>query len=277
MQILFRHTIVTFLSSTFLAGAVCAGTVIIKGSDTLGAKLIPQLVETYRATLDDGGENLAFEIAAEGSTTGVAAILEGSADIGMLSRGLDAKEYRRAEIRGLELEILKVARDGLAVIVNENNPLTELSSQEVEAIFTGDIQNWAALSLFAGDISIYTRSTASGSFGAFQSLALNNRDYSLNSQKMTGNEQIASEVASNPYGIGYVGLAYTRTPGVKALPIDGLMPDESGYTYERELYFLIDKNREMSAEARDFIDFCLNARGQRIVTRINFLPSANTQ
>ena len=81
--------------------------------------------------------------------------------------------------------------------------------------------DWSAVGGTGGKISIYTRNTSSGTYSDFKELAMKKRDYAGSSQKMAGNEQIASEVGKNPNGIGYVGLAYDKAPGVKALPIDG--------------------------------------------------------
>ena len=101
---------------------------------------------------------------------------------------------------------------------------------------------------------------------------MNSRDYGPETQKMAGNEQIASEVTKNPSGIGYVGLAYIHTPGVKVLPVDGLEPAEPGYPLARPLYYLYNESRKLSQVANDFIGFSLSPAGQKIVNRVHFLP-----
>ena len=103
-------------------------------------------------------------------------------------------------------------------------------------------------------------------------MALNKRDYGPDSQKMAGNEQIAQEVANNRNGIGYVGLAYIYTEGVKVLPVNGISPDESTYPIARELYFLIDKNKPLSEAANLFLGFCLSPKAQAITQQVHFLP-----
>ena len=97
----------------------------------------------------------------------------------------------------------------------------------MEQIFTGDVTDWSAVGGSAGKISVYTRNTSSGTYSDFKELAMKKRDYAPSSQKMAGNEQIASEVGKNPNGIGYVGLAYTNASGVKTMPIDGVLPDRA--------------------------------------------------
>lgn len=250
-----------------------AATLVIKGSDTLGAKLVPQMAEAFKARTAAADANLAIEIAAEGSATGTASVIDGTADIGMLSRELRRFEIEQAKARGRRLEGIPVARDALVVIVNERNPLQSISSHELAAIFNGDIDNWAALSDESGRISIYTRNTSSGTYRSFRRLALQPRDYSKDILKMAGNEQIAHEVANNTHAIGYVGLAYAKKPGIRTLPIDGLLPLDADYPLTRPLYFLIDKSKQDQALRDRFIDFALSPMGQGLAKRIQFLPA----
>ena len=100
--------------------------IVIKGSDTLGAKMIPKLAEAY----ENKNPGTKFEIAAEGSSTGIAAIIDGTADIGMSSRELKGKEKASAGANGVRLTKTVVALDAVAVIVNENNPISKLSLKE---------------------------------------------------------------------------------------------------------------------------------------------------
>lgn len=267
--------IVTFaVISTTTANAA---TLVIKGSDTLGAKLVPQMVEAFKAKAEVSGDNLAIEIAAEGSATGIASIIDGTADIGMLSRELKVSEIEEVRTRGMELENIPVARDALVVIVNERNPLRSISSEDLAAIFSGDIENWAALSDQPGQISVYTRNSSSGTYIAFRRLALHPRDYSDDILKMAGNEQIAHEVAKNPNAIGYVGLAYAQMPGIRTLPVDGLLPKDPGYSLARPLYFLINKSDRSEPLREKFIDFALGPEGQNLAARIEFLPTGENE
>ena len=245
--------------------------IVIKGSDTLGAKLVPLLAEEFRAMKAGNGIRVIFEIASEGSSTGIASIIDGTADLGMSSRETRGTEDAKGLINGTKLDPVLVAKDGIAIVVQNANPLNEISAREVEKIFTGDVEDWAAISGKSGDISIYTRNTSSGTYYLFQRLALRRRDYATSSQKMAGNEQIASEVAKNANGIGYVGLAYTDTPGVKPLPIDGVMPFDIEYPFARPLYFYFDANREMRPIVKEFLEFCLGAKGQGIVENVRFI------
>jgi phosphate transport system substrate-binding protein len=248
-----------------------AGSLVIKGSDTLGAKFVPQLAEAFKAKHPDTN----FNIAAEGSATGIAAIIDGTAQIGMSSRKVEATEESQAGAKGVKFQETIVAHDGIAVIVNAKSPLAKLTKKQVEQIFTGDVTDWSAVGGKGGAISVYTRNTSSGTYKDFKGLAMKKRDYAASSQKMAGNEQIAAEVAKNPNGIGYVGLAYIKAEGVKALPIEGVeLSDENvrtgKYPYSRETYFYT--NGAPAGETKDFIDFTVGEEGQKIARQVGFVP-----
>lgn len=261
------------LTSALLATVVAASAqkLVIKGSDTLGAKLVPMLAEEYKV-LNPG---VSFEIAAEGSTTGITAITSGTAQIGMSSRRARATEQTAAAARGVTLKPVIVCFDGMAVVVHKDNPLADLTKRQIEQIFTGDITDWSALGGPAGTISIYTRNTSSGTYSDWKDLAMNKRDYASSSQKMAGNEQIVSEVSNNPNGIGYVGLAYIKEPGIKVVTVDGHFPTkeeviEKKYPYARPNFYYT--NGEPSGEAAKFIAFTLSPAGQAVVEKVGFVP-----
>jgi phosphate transport system substrate-binding protein len=243
---------------------------VIKGSDTLGAKLVPQLAEAYKAS----HPGVSFEIAAEGSTTGIAAIIDSTASIGMASRRAKPTEMSAAQAKGVVMKPTVVAFDGIGVIVSANNPVAKLTRRQVEQIFAGDITDWSAVGGSPGRISIYTRNTSSGTYSDFKALAMNNRDYASSSQKMAGNEQIAAEVAKNPSGIGYVGLAYITDPGIKVVAVDGATPTKESvlahkYPYARPTFYYT--NGEATGEAASFIEFTLSDAGREIVEKVGFV------
>jgi phosphate transport system substrate-binding protein len=255
----------------FATQASATETIVIKGSDTLGAKMVPQIAEAFKAKMLAQGVDVAFEIAAEGSSTGVASVIDGTAEIGLSSRDPKEKEIAKAMSNGVEMNTITVAKDGIAVIVNEANSLESISLEEIELIFSGDVTDWSGITAQTGSISAYTRNTASGTYAVFQEMAMSSRDYGSDTQKMAGNEQIASEVAKNANGIGYVGLAYINTPGVKVLPVNGAQPDAKDYSLARPLYYLTNNSKPLSPLAKSFIEFSLSDEGQEIVKRVHFL------
>src|SRR5882762_4952010 len=237
---------------------------VIKGSDTLGAKLVPQLAEQFKAQ----HPGTTFDIAAEGSTTGIAAIIDGTAQIGMSSRRAKSSEIGAASAKGVNMKPTIVAYDGIAVIVNAGNPVKSLTKKQVEQIFTGEVTDWSAVGGSGGKISVYTRNTSSGTYSDFKELAMKKRDYAPGSQKMAGNEQIAAEVGKNANGVGYVGLAYTKASGIKVMSIDGVLPSvqtvhAKTYPYARPTFYYT--NGDPSGLAKQFVDFTIGSGGQKIV------------
>jgi len=265
-----KKVIAILAASLALTGAANAQKLVIKGSDTLGAKLVPMLAEQYKAA----HPGVSFEIAAEGSSTGIAAIIDSTAQIGMSSRRAKSTEISAAAAKGVQMKPTIVAHDGIGVIVNAGNPLAGLTKRQIEQIFTGEITDWSAVGGKPGKISIYTRNTASGTYADFKELAMNKRDYAGSSQKMAGNEQIAAEVAKNPNGIGYVGLAYLSDPGIKTLAIDGALPTKESvlkktYPYARPTFYYT--NGTPTGVAADFLAYTLGDAGQATVEKVGFV------
>ena len=266
-----KLTYLSLATALTVATTAQADRLVIKGSDTLGAKLVPQLAEQFKAQTP----GTTIDIAAEGSTTGIAAIIDGTAQIGMSSRRAKPAEISAAAAKGVNMKPTIVAYDGLGVIVNAANPIKGLTKKQVEQIFAGDITDWSGVGGFGGKISIYTRNTSSGTYSDWKELAMKKRDYASGSQKMAGHEQIAAEVGKNPNGVGYVGLAYMKAAGIKVLPIDGQMPSQKAvidktWPYARPTFYYT--NGEPAGVARQFVEFTLSPTGQKIVDRVGFVP-----
>jgi phosphate transport system substrate-binding protein len=267
MKLIYLSLVITLMIAT----AVQADRLVIKGSDTLGAKLVPQLAEQFKAQTP----GTTIDIAAEGSTTGISAIIDGTAQIGMSSRRAKPAEISAASAKGVNMKPTIVAYDGLGVIVNAANPIKGLTKKQVEQIFTGEITDWSAVGGSGGKISVYTRNTSSGTYSDWKELAMKKRDYAPGSQKMAGHEQIAAEVGKNLNGVGYVGLAYMKAGGIKVVPIEGQMPSQKAvidksWPYARPTFYYT--NGEPAGVARQFVDFTLSPTGQKIVDRVGFVP-----
>lgn len=265
-----KSLIANLLTASILATAAQAQTLSIKGSDTLGAKLVPQLAEAFKAA---GNTKVKFEIAAEGSSTAFPALANGTAQLGMSSREAKDDERTFCRTKGVVLVEHKICYDMLCVIVNKNSGLNKLTKEQVAKIFTGQIKDWSELGGAPGPISIYTRNTSSGTYKDWQNLAMKGRDYPASSQKLAGTEQIAQEVAKNKNGIGYVGLAYSKNTGIKALPIDGVEPvgkNAEKYAYSRPCYIYAPE--KPTAEAAAFMAFIDNSQGQELVRKVGFIP-----
>ena len=264
------QTITSVLASLTLCTAIQAQTkLVIKGSDTLGAKMVPQLAEAYKAA----GNNVSFEIAAEGSSTCFTSLLSGTADFGMSSRGIKASEKNKFASSGKEVVEHVAGVDMIAVIVNEANGVKKLTKEQVAGIFTGTITDWSEVGGKAGTINVYTRNTSSGTYKTFQKLAMNKKDYGKNSQKMAGNEQIAQEVAKDTNGIGYVGLAYVKKDDIASVAVNGVLPapeNSKQYALSRNLYYYTVG--QPSGEAAKFIKWSTTSSDAgKIIEKVGFI------
>ena len=246
--------------------------IVVKGSDTLGAKMVPQLAEAYKAA----GNNVSFEIAAEGSSTCFTSLLSGTADFGMSSRGIKASEKNKFASSGKEAVEHIAGVDMIAVIVNEANGVKKLTKAQVAGIFTGTIKDWSEVGGKAGTINVYTRNTSSGTYKTFQKLAMAGKDYGSNSQKMAGNEQIAQETAKDANGIGYVGLAYVGKDGIAPAAVDGVLPEAANaksYALSRNLYYYTVG--QPTGEAAKFIKWATTAdEAGKIIEKVGFIAPA---
>ncbi len=263
----FVKTIVAGLAITATASAQTK--LVVKGSDTLGAKMVPQLAEKYKAK----GNNVSFEIAAEGSSTCFTNLLAGTADFGMSSRSVKGKEKNKFAAAGKDLVEHVAGIDMIAVIVNEANGVKELTKDQVKGIFTGIITDWSEVGGKAGEIKAYTRNTSSGTYKTFQKLAMNKVDYGKNTMKMAGNEQIAQEVAKDVNGIGYVGLAYTGKDGIAPAAVNGVLPEPknaSNYALSRNLYYYTVG--QPTGETKKFIDWATTSKNAgKVIEKVGFI------
>lgn len=258
------------LGAALSAPAIAQTKIVIKGSDTLGAKMVPQLAEAYKET----GASATFEIAAEGSSMCFTSLLAETAQLGMSSRGAKDSEKDKFTAKGKDLVEHVAAWDMIAVIVNKKNGVRDLSLKQIEGIFTGDITDWQQVGGKPGKISVYTRNTASGTYKSFQGMAMNKRDYGAHTQKMAGNEQIASEVAENSNGIGYVGLAYAGKSGVKSTKVAGVSAkprNKAKYALSRKLFYYTDG--KPTGEVGKFVQWATTSKeAAEVVDRVGFIP-----
>lgn len=260
------------LAAAALTAGVNADEIVIKGSDTLGAKMVPQLAEAYK----EAGNDVSFEIAAEGSSTAFTNLLAGTADIGMSSRNVKDSEVDEFTAKGMALKDWTAAYDMIGVIVNDKNGVEGLTLKQVEGIFTGDITDWSEVGGDAGPISVYTRNTSSGTYKSFQEMAMDERDYGADTQKMAGNEQIAEEVSKNANGIGYVGLAFTEKDGIKSVKVDGveLKPKNAKeYPIARSLHYYTIEGKLSDAATKFLVWATTDPKAGEVVHRVGFISA----
>ena len=249
-------------------------TLRIRGSDTLGAKLVPQLAESFKKQ----GGKVSFDIAAEGSSTAFTNLAAGTAEIGMSSRKVKADERALCRSKGVTLTEFEIAWDMIVIVVNKNNPVSDLSKKQVLQIFAGDITDWSEVGGTPGPISLYTRNTSSGTYRDFIGLAMKGREYGKNSQKMAGNEQIGlgSRLECQWHRL--------RGPGLRRIQgHEGCLHrwSDAQRRHGEGLPLLPPHlslhQRRACWNHQGFVDFCLSAAGDSIVGKVGFVPKSQAK
>ena len=240
----------------------------IQGSTTV----LPIAQAAAEAYMDNNPE-ADITVRGGGSGTGIAALIDGATDIADASRPMKDKEIKTAREKGVNPIAHVVARDGIAVVVHPDNPINAISIENIKAIYTGEISRWDKVG-GKGTIVVVSRDAASGTFEAFNELALNNAKLTDGALMLASNLEIARTVAQTPGAIGYIGLGYL-TDDVKALKVEDIMPSEvtvndNSYPLARPLFMYT--NGEPKGLAKSFVDFIMSSTGQDIVKEAGFVP-----
>lgn len=253
----------------------------VKGSDTI-VNLAQTLAEDYMANKP----NYSLGVTGGGSGTGIAALINGKIDIADASRTMKPEEIKQAKANGINPVRFVIAMDGLSVIVNESNPVSDLTLDEIGAIYRGKITNWKEVGGPDKKISLYGRQNNSGTFVYFRDNVLE-ADYSSNMKRMNGNAQIVEAIKNDKVGIGYVGIGYVVegdkvVDGLNILnvakdadskPATPLKPKNvktGKYPLARPLNQYT--NGKPSGVVLDFIKYELSDKGQQTAVEEGFYP-----
>ena len=251
------------------------GKIIIRGSNTIGEELAPQLIAEYK--MDHPAAT--FDLDAKGTSYGMGALMGGYCDIAGASRLPTKEELEVAEYHNVELNDYVIGAYAVAVVINAGNTVTNLTREQVRDIFTGTIQNWKDVGGPAAPVHLHIRDPLSGTYMGFKELAMENKPYAPDSKMFTlatNYESIAEAVAKDPNGIGYTGVSLAKNAGAKVVSIGGVQPNavsvnKGEYPYTRTLHFYTVKAKETAATS-DFIQFVQSVHGQEVVARLGDVP-----
>jgi phosphate transport system substrate-binding protein len=247
------------------------GKISIKGSNTVGEELGPQLIAEYKKE-HPGAE---FDLESKATGYGLAALLAGQCDIAAASRTPIKDELSLAQSRGVELNDYVIGSYSVAVVVNSNNPVADLTVAQVRDLFTGTIKNWKELGGPDAPVQLYVRDPISGTYLGFRELALDNKPYGAGLKTFTNYSGIVHAVSEDPNGIGYCSIELAAK-GVKPISVQGTAPtiaaiNQGKYPYTRTLRFYTAKSSE-PAGAREFVQFAQSARGQKVLAETGNVP-----
>ncbi|NQD57691.1 OmpA family protein [Pseudomonas sp. CM25] len=275
----------------------------VQGSNTIGAALLPALVqgqlraqqataieqqpgklanETVITARDALGQPMRIDIAAHGSSTGFVALGRGEADLAAASRPVNDREARQlralGDLRAAAAEQV-IGLDGVAVIVHPDNPLPQLTTRQLAQIFSGQIQRWEQLGIAGGAIHLYARDDRSGTYETFKALVLEpqHEELSAVARRFESSDDLAAGVSTDRQAIGFSSLAAVHGAKVLAvaegdapamLPQRALVASED-YPLSRRLYFYLPANPRPQAKA--LAEFAQSPAGQAIVAQHGFV------
>ena len=246
--------------------------VAIRGSNTIGEELAPALVAEYKKDHKDA----AFDLEFKGSGYGIGALMGGYCDIAASSKPVGKEQEEIAQIRSFTFKEYIIGSYTVSILVNAENPVGNLSSAQVQSLFTGKISNWKEVGGPDTPVHLCARDPVSGTYQGFKELAMGFQDYGKPVQLYTNYVALAAAVAKDPNAIGYTGLDLAPHTGTKAVTVDGVAPTsanvtERKYPYARPLRFFTDANKE-SAKTKDFVDYVLGGDGQKVLTAMGYAP-----
>ncbi len=257
-------------------GVARAQNISIKGSDTM-----LQLAQGWAQAYMQAQPGSSITVTGGGSSTGIAALINGSCDIANASRIMKGSEIENAKSRGFVPFEVPVARDGLAIIVHPSNPVRSLSMEQLKGIYSGTIRNWKQVGGPDRAIVAIGRDSSSGTYGFFQDNVLGiGRPYRSDMQTTPSTNAIGQTAAQDLGAIGYVGVAYAEGFGsrVKVVPVSrgsGQAIEPSGANVKNGKYplwrylFMYTRGRP-GGGAKKFIDWVKSDAGQDVVEKVGY-------
>ena len=261
-------TLITIVSLVFAAMAGCGkkdgGAVSTDGSTSM-EKVIGALGEAF----EENSSGVTFTYNPTGSGSGITAVAEGRCDIGLSSRNLKDEE----KAQGLTETVL--ALDGIAVIVNPDNPVNDLDLETIGKIYMGEITNWKDIGGNDLEIVLIGREAGSGTRDGFESIT-GTEDTCKYRQELTSTGDVMGAVAGNPAAIGYASLASVKET-VKALLVGGIAPTEDtvkdgSYVVQRPFVLVTKSSTELSETAQKFFDYITSSEANETISSAGAVP-----
>lgn len=254
-------------------GEELEGTIDIQGSDTM-----LNLATAWSEAFMDRNPGVDIAVQGGGSGTGIAALINGTVDFANASREMKDEEIAEAEGKGITPVETSVAIDGIAVVVNPENGVEELTMAQLGEIFRGEKTNWKDFGGEDQEIVILSRDSSSGTYEYFKEEVVaaedENAEFAQSAKLLPSNQAIADEVAASDGAIGYIGLGYL-TEDVKVVAIDGVKASvetatDGSYPISRYLY--VYSNGEPGGIMAVFLEWVLSEEGQQLVADEGFVP-----
>ncbi len=263
--LLFAAITVSIFTGCGKNGSDAEGTVSTDGSTSM-EKVINILGEAF----EQENSNATFTYNPTGSGTGIQAVLEGRCDIGLSSRNLKDEEKEQGLIETV------LAYDGIAVIVNPENPIENLSMEDLGKIYTGEITNWKDLGGNDGEIVLIGREAGSGTRDGFESIT-KTEDVCKYRQELTSTGDVITTISGNPNAIGYASMA-SISDKIKTISINDVEPSEEAvkngsYIVQRPFLLVTKKDKKLSNMAQKFFDYSISGDVIEIIQKAGVVPA----
>ena len=262
---------ITLAAIMALSLAACGGNDGLSGKvATDGSTSMQKVIMSLKETFE--GENAGVEVTYNptGSGSGITAVAEGRCDIGLSSRALKDAEKEQ----GLVGTVL--AYDGIAVIINPENTVEDLTVEQIAGIYTGELTNWNEVGGIDAEIVLIGREAGSGTRGGFEEI-VGVEDLCQYRQELTSTGDVITAVSQNPGAIGYASLASVKDT-VKAIKVGGVAPSEETvkdetYAIQRPFVLVTKEGVELSETAKAFFDFITSEAANEVITAAGVVPA----
>lgn len=249
--------------------------ITIKGSDTM-VHLMSTLAEAFMKK----NPEVMVSITGGGSGTGIAALINGTTDVCASSRDMQQKEKELAKEKNILAIEKTIAYDGIVIIVHPDNPIKDISMEQLKKIYTGAYKNWKELGGPDHPLNVLSRESNSGTYVFFQEHVLNKENYAPTVKLMPASSSIVQSVSADKWSIGYVGLGYTKEGNIKVIPVKkndtspAIIPThdtvlDKTYSIARPLFLYF--NGEPAGNNKIFLDYALSPEGQKIVEETGYV------
>ncbi|MFN4268212.1 MAG: phosphate ABC transporter substrate-binding protein [Fervidobacterium pennivorans] len=271
-----RKFILTIAFVSLFAVFGFATALVIKGSNTM-----LDIAQLWVEEFNKQNPDIKVTLEGAGSSTGIAALFNGTTDIANSSRWFkDSEVQKMFEMKKWFAPVL-VAWDGIAIVVHKDLPVKNLTIQQIKDIYTGKITRWNQIdpNLPARDIVAFSRNTASGTFEVFKEKVLGDEKMSPRVRMLESSMAELETVAKTPYSIAYFGVGYVDQ-SVKVVSVNGVMPTKqnilsSKYALSRPLFIFIDVTKGWPEEGpvAEFLRFVMSKKGQELVEKAGFIAA----
>jgi phosphate transport system substrate-binding protein len=255
--------------------AELSGSINVSGSDTM-----VNLAQAWAEKFGTENSGVMVSVKGGGSGVGIAALINKTVDFADSSRKIKSEETSAAKAAGVDPVETEVAKDGLVIIVNKANTVTNITKEQLGKVYAGEITNWKDLGGADAPIVLLGRDSSSGTYSFVKDEVLgklpNKPEYSKSMLNLQSTQAIVDEVGKNPNGIGYVGLGYENAT-IKPIDVDGTTASvetvlDGTYALSRGLFMY--SNGEPAGVMKSYVDWILSAPGQAVVKEQGFVPLA---